>query len=99
MDLRLSPRQISQLGEVCERYGVQTLEVFGSFARGDAAADSDVDLLYTLRPGVRLGWAIEGLADELSSILGHPVDLVGRTGIHPRIRTQVLAEAEVLYAA
>lgn len=78
---------------------VQRLDVFGSFARGEATASSDVDLLYTLRPGVRLGWAIEDLAAGLADILGHPVDLVERRALHERMEAAVLAEAEVLYAA
>lgn len=46
-----------RLAEVCERYGVEELAVFGSVARGEASADSDVDLLYVLAPGARLGFA------------------------------------------
>ena len=47
---------VERLREVCERYGVVRLDVFGSAtARGTTTADSDVDLLYTLVPGARLG--------------------------------------------
>ena len=59
-----------QLRGVCRRYGVARLEVFGSVSRGDASPASDVDVLYELEPGARLGWDIEKLADELSEILG-----------------------------
>ncbi|MFZ1412814.1 MAG: nucleotidyltransferase domain-containing protein [Micropruina sp.] len=42
--------------DVCERYGVVRLEIFGSVARGTASDESDIDLLYTLAPGAaRLG--------------------------------------------
>ena len=34
-------------------------------ARGPPRPDSDIDVLYTLRPGRKLGWEIEQLADEL----------------------------------
>ena len=88
-----------RLREVCERYGVVRLEVFGSVARGAAAADSDIDLLYTLAPGTRLGWAIEDLAADLSQVLGRRVDLVARRALHARLRDAVLAEAEPFYAA
>lgn len=43
------------LHQVCERFGVARLEVFGSFGRGEATDESDLDLLYVLKPGVRLG--------------------------------------------
>ena len=88
-----------RLHEVCERYGVSRLEVFGSTARGVGSAASDIDLLYTLAPGVRLGWEIEDLAAELAEILGRPVDLVSRRALNARIRDQVLAEAKPFYDA
>lgn len=87
------------LAEICERYGVARLEVFGSLSRGEDTADSDIDVLYTLRPGARLGWAIEDLSDELSALFGRPVDLVSRAALHPRLRDTVLGEAKPLYAA
>ncbi len=88
-----------QLRNVCGRYGVARLEVFGSAGRGQAGPDSDIDLLYELQPGARLGWHIEDLADELSVILGRRVDLISRRALHERLREKVLAEARPLYAA
>jgi len=44
---------------------------------------SDVDVLYELEQGGRLGWEIEDLADELSEVLGRPVDLVSLGALHP----------------
>lgn len=90
---------LDRVGEICHRYGVARLEVFGSVSRGEARPDSDIDVLYELNPGARLGWAIENLADELSEALGRPVDLVSRRALHHRLREVVLAEARVLYAA
>jgi predicted nucleotidyltransferase len=90
---------IQRIGEICARYGVVRLEVFGSASRGNARADSDVDLLYDLAPGARLGWEIEDLTDELSAAIGRPVDLVSRGALHERLRDKVLAEARLLYAA
>ena len=89
----------NQLREVCERYGVVRLDVFGSVSRGDARPDSDVDLHYSLAPDARLGWGIEDLADELAAVLGRPVDLVSRRGLNQRLRDQVLTEAQPIYAA
>ena len=89
---------VERLREVCERYGVVRLEVFDSLATGTAGPDSDIDLLYTLAPGVRLGWAIEDLNIELAGVLDRPVDLVSRRALNPRIRDRVLAEAQHFYA-
>ena len=88
-----------RLAAVCYRYGIARLSVFGSAARGAAGEDSDVDLLYELRPGARLGWEIDDLADELSEIFGRPVDLVARVALHPMLVETVLGEARPLYAA
>ena len=90
---------LDRLAKVCERYGVARLEVFGSVSRGEERPDSDVDVLYELVPGARLGWDIENLTDELSDELGRPVDLVSRKALHERLREAVLAEASVLYEA
>jgi uncharacterized protein len=88
-----------RLAEICERYGIAELQVFGSSARGSARPDSDIDILYTVMPGMRLGWEIEDLADELSDLFGRQVDLVSRRALHPLLRPGVLAEARSPYAA
>ena len=89
----------ARLAAVCARYGVARLMIFGSVARGTAELSSDVDVLYELQPGRRLGWEIEDLSDELSELFGRPVDLVSRAALHERLRAAVLAEAQPLYAA
>ena len=88
-----------RLREVCERYGVASLEVFGSVARSEERQDSDVDLLYVLKPNARLGFRLFDLEDELAALFGRPVDLIARKSINKNIREQVLAEARRLYAA
>lgn len=89
----------ARLADVCERYGVAELAVFGSVARGEARPDSDLDLLYVLAPGRHLGFSINRLEDELSELFGRPVDLVSKAALHRAIRDEVLAEARELYAA
>jgi predicted nucleotidyltransferase len=87
------------LSAVCERYGIAELAIFGSVAKGDAGPESDVDVLYVLRDGVHLGWAINDLADDLEEVLGRPVDLVSKRALHRQLKDAVLAEARVVYAA
>jgi len=88
-----------QFAEICRRHGIARLNVFGSITRGEAGPNSDIDVLYELAPGSRLGWDIEDLADELSQLLSHRVDLVSRNALHERLRDDVLAEARLVYAA
>ena len=89
----------ARLAELCERYDVDELAVFGSVARGEAAADSDIDLLYVLAPDARLGFELFDLEDHLTALFARPVDLVSKRALHRRLRDRVLAEARILYPA
>jgi predicted nucleotidyltransferase len=89
----------ARLATVCDRYGIAELKLFGSRARGTAQSDSDIDILYILRPGRRLGWEVEQLTDELTDLFGQHVDLLSARALHPLLRPSVLAEARLVYAA
>lgn len=78
---------------------VVELSVFGSAVRGDAGVNSDVDLLYVRGSNAARGLAFFSFQRELESLLGRPVDLVPKEGLHWAIRDRVLNSAEVLYAA
>jgi len=57
-----------------ERFGVRRLAVFGSYARGEATPQSDVDILVVFeRP---IGWEIVDFHDYLEALLDMKVDLV-----------------------
>ncbi len=89
-----------RLAELCRRYWVRELSVFGSAARGEMRPDSDIDLLVEVLPDAEVGLAEHaGLMLELEKLLGRKVDLVSKNGLKPRIRPYVLADAQLLYAA
>lgn len=88
-----------RLEELCRKYGIAELAVFGSVARGDDRPDSDVDFLYVPTPDNDLGWEFYRLADELGALLGREVDIVPKAHLHWVMRDRVLADAKVLYAA
>jgi hypothetical protein len=77
---------------ICARNGASNVHVFGSVARGDTKATSDVDLLVDLAPDKSLLDHIH-LQHELEDLLGVKVDVVTRRGLHPMLREDVLAEA------
>lgn len=89
---RLLDQLRALLPELRERYGVATLEVFGSHARADVGQESDLDLLVTFTETPDLLTFI-GLEKEIAERLGVPVDLVMRRGLKPRLRDRILAEA------
>jgi len=77
-DLRIDR---DRLAECCRRYGVSRLETFGSFATGDAAPDSDLDLLVTFEPDAHVGLEFVALQRELAEIFGRSVDLLTRESV------------------
>ena len=88
------------LAEVCRRYGVKELSLFGSAVRGELRPESDIDVMVEFEPGVRVGLiAFESLVSDLEALMGRPVDLVTKRGLKPWIRPEVLKQARVIYAA
>lgn len=75
-----------------ERYGVRTLEVFGSFVRGEEDPSSDLDLLVTFDQPPTL-FRYVALENELSDALGVKVDLVMKDSLKPTIAKRILEEA------
>ena len=66
--------------------------MFGSFVRGEARDDSDLDLLIEAGPKTT-PWFPGGLLADLEDELGRRIDLAEESSLHPLIRAQVLAEA------
>ncbi len=89
------------LGDFCRGHHIHRLAVFGSVLHGDARTDSDLDLLVEFEAGHVPGlFRLTGIELELSEILGgRKVDLNTALCLGPDFRSQVLAEAEPLYAA
>jgi len=78
---------------IAAKYGANHIRVFGSVARGEAAADSDVDFLVELEPGRSL-FDLGGLLMDLQALLHHKVDVVTEKGLHWFIKDKILAEAK-----
>lgn len=89
-----------RLADVCRRYGILELSLFGSAVRGEMRPGSDVDVMVEFDPNTRIGLIrFESLSEELETLIGRKVDLVTKRGLKPWIRPQVLKEAQVIYAA
>ncbi len=88
------------IADICRVHQVKELSLFGSAARGDMRADSDFDLLVDFLPGARPGLlGVSAMTRELSQLLGRRVDLAVKPALKPLVRSGVLAEARLVYAA
>jgi uncharacterized protein len=74
------------------KHGARNVRIFGSAARGEADATSDLDFLIELEPGHNL-LDMGGLLMDLQSLLERPVDVISEKGLRPSIRARVLREA------
>jgi uncharacterized protein len=81
-----------RLLDAAESHGVSHVRVFGSLARGEAKAASDIDLLVDLKPGRTL-LDLAAFRREASEILDLPVDVATADMLKERIRSEVLVEA------
>ncbi len=76
-----------------ERYQVETIGVFGSFARGEQTKKSDIDILVGFsEPNTIDLFDFIDLEDFLSSKIGVKVDLVTKSALKPLIKDQILKE-------
>lgn len=94
MDRLLIANRDAILG-IAHKHGVRRVRVFGSFARGEARPDSDIDLLVDAIDEVP-PWFPGGLVAELETLLGRRVDIVEVSALNPRMKEAVLREAAVL---
>jgi len=88
------------LADLCHRYGVQELALFGSAGTERFRPASDLDFLVTFQPQARPGFlTLSRLQRELEALFQRKVDLVPKRGLKPAIRDSVLATAQVVYGA
>jgi predicted nucleotidyltransferase len=89
-----------EIAAICRRYQVRELCVFGSAARGELRPDSDIDLLVDFLPDARPGLlGLSAMMREFSGLLGRRVDLAVKPALKPTVRTSVLADSHIVYAA
>ena len=88
-------RQREQVIEIAARHGLSNLRVFGSVARGEEQADSDIDLLVDVGPGIGL-FELGRCRAELEALLGARVDLVPAADLKVGLAGDVGPDARAL---
>lgn len=92
----------AEIEELCRRYGVRTLYIFGSAVRDALKEESDLDFLVDFDNPVIEGYFDRyfGLVENLEALFGRPVDLVVEAYIrNPYFREAVEQSRVLLYAA
>jgi len=84
--------------DICRSNDVEMVGVFGSMARGEEAAHSDIDLIVRFaKPKSLIG--VIALEQQLTSALGREVDLLTDGALSPYLRERILHDLRVLYEA
>ena len=91
MNSLITENKISIL-KLSQQHGVKNVRLFGSMARDEASAESDVDFLVDLEEGCDL-FDLGELLVDLQDLLHRKVDLVTEISLHPKISIQILKEA------
>jgi len=100
MELQGVTFPMERIAEICRRYGVARLSLFGSILRDDFHAGSDVDVLVEFSPGTRIGLiGVAKLEHELGAVIGRRVDLRSAGDLSRYFRDEVIAGARLLHAA
>lgn len=86
-------QQKATIDAIARQFGARRIRVFGSVARREENANSDVDFLVDFPVGYDLFKQRLPLADRLSSLLGRQVDLIPEHELNAHIRAAVLSEA------
>ncbi len=84
----------TQLMQIAAQYGVSDIRVFGSVARGEERADSDIDLLIDVAPGTD-GFAVGGFQMDACDLLGRYVHVSSRRGYHYPEFKQLLVDGSL----
>ena len=71
--------------------------IFGSYARGEASALSDLDLMLELDYSQPIGLQFIGMKYDLEDELNKPVDLVSVNAVSPRIRSFIDQDKQLIY--
>jgi predicted nucleotidyltransferase len=95
-DLEVIKRILAEhKNELCERFKVKTIGVFGSYVRGEQRRKSDVDVLVEFEEPIGL-FEFMDLENYLTDLLGVKVDLVSKKALKPHIGQRILEEVIII---
>jgi predicted nucleotidyltransferase len=81
---------------IAQQYGLDKVYLFGSYARGEAKPDSDIDLCIE-KGRLRTFFEFSGFCVDIEDALKKQVDVVTTAGIDDEFRSNIEKEYEVIY--
>ncbi|MBU1701166.1 MAG: nucleotidyltransferase family protein [Candidatus Eisenbacteria bacterium] len=89
------------IADICRKYRISRLALFGSVLRDDFGPESDIDVLVEFEPGHVPGFfGLHRIEKEIALLFDNRrIDLLTFRSLNPRLKDQILAEAEIQYAA
>lgn len=96
--MQLTEQELQKIREYFKSQPVLNAYLFGSFARGEADADSDIDLLVDLDYSANIGYQFFGMHQDLQKILKRKVDVVPSDGISRHLQPFIEKDKKLIYA-
>jgi len=96
--MNLTEQEIQQIREYFKKQPVLKAYVFGSYARGEADAESDIDLLVDLDYSQNIGLRFFGMHLELEDLLHRKVDVIPSDGVYENIQPFIDKDKKLIYA-
>ena len=86
----------SKIANTARLYGIQRAFLFGSYARGDADYESDIDICIE-KGKLRTLFELSGFCNDLEETLGNKVDVVTTVGLSPSFKDKIEKEMILIY--
>ncbi|MCP1382238.1 nucleotidyltransferase family protein [Runella salmonicolor] len=95
--MKLSKKHIRQIQDYFKTQPVLKAYLFGSYVRGEATKESDVDLLVELDYSQRIGLHYVQMIFDLEELLHKKVDLIPEDSVSKYVKPYIEAEKKIIY--
>ena len=86
----------NKIAGVATQYGIHKAYLFGSYARGDAGKDSDIDICIE-KGNIRTLFEFSGFCQDLEETLENKVDVITTTGLSENFRERIEKDMVLIY--